>query len=350
MIVCRKFLTSMACLTLTLTALQSSSAHAAGADVKESPVPATAAGQTASAARKSPTDTVAKVGAAAITRRELEMAVQNMIAQAQSQGQLPEQVPDEIKKQATERALDQLIDFELIYQEARKMKIDDLEKQVDFKLAQSKAKFATPAEFDTYLKNEGLTEKELTDQIRRYAITVNYIEKTIANKVVIADDEVKKFYEENKARLVEEPEVRASHILIGVDAAASADDKKKAKEKAEALLKEVKAGKDFAELAKTSSTCPSNVQGGDLGFFKKGQMVPPFEQAAFALKPGEVSDVVETQFGFHIIKVTEKKEGKTTPLEEVQDKLRSYLKNQKVNKSIGEFVTGLRKKVTIEKL
>ncbi len=308
------------------------------------------AAQKASAAKKSPTDTVAKVGAAAITRRELDMAVNNMIAQAQSQGQLPEQVPDEIKKQAEERALDQLIDFELIYQEGRTMKVDDLDKQVDFKLAQSKTKFATPAEFDAYLKNEGLTEKELTDQIRRYTITVNYIEKTIANKVVITDDEVKKFYEENKARLVEEPEVRASHILIGVDAAASAEDKKKAKEKAEALLKEVKAGKDFAELAKASSTCPSSAQGGDLGPFKKGQMVPPFEQAAFALKPGEVSDVVETQFGFHIIKVTEKKDGKTTPLEEVQDKIRSYLKNQKVNKNIGEFVTGLRKKATIEKL
>ena len=330
---------------LALLAIVAGQAVAAEPE-KSSPTSAKAA----ATAKKSPSDPVARVGTSAITHRDLDMAVKNMIAQAQSQGQLPAEVPDEIKKQAEDRALDQLIDFELIYQEARKMKIDDLEKQVDFKLAQSKAKFSTPAEFDAYLKNEGLTEKELTDQIRRYTIGVNYIEKTIADKVVISDDEVKKFYEENKARFAEEPEVRASHILIGVDAAATADDKKKAKEKAEALLKEVKAGKDFAELAKTSSTCPSSAQGGDLGPFKKGQMVPPFEQAAFALKPGEVSDVVETQFGFHIIKVTEKKEGKTTPLEEVQDKIRTYLKNQKVNKNIGEFVTGLRKKATIEKL
>jgi peptidyl-prolyl cis-trans isomerase C len=273
-----------------------------------------------------------------------------MIAQAQSQGQLPAEVTDDIKKQASDRALDQLIDFELIYQEARKLTVDDLEKQVDFKLAQSKAKFASPAEFDDYLKKEGLTEKELTDQIRRYTLGVNYIEKTIASKITISDDEVKKFYEDNKARFAQDPEVRASHILIGVDAAAGDADKKKAREKAEALLKEIKGGKEFAELAKSNSTCPSSAQGGDLGFFKAGQMVPAFEQAAFALKPGEVSGVVETQFGYHIIKLTEKKEGKVTPLDEVKDKLRDYLKNQKVNKSIGEFVTELRKKATIEKL
>lgn len=330
-----------------LAVLATLAGQAVAADAEKS---APSAGQPASSARKSPTDTVARVGTAAITRRELDLAVKNMIAQAQSQGQLPAEVTEDIRKQAAGRALDQLIDFELIYQEARKLKVDDLEKQVDFKLAQSKAKFSTPAEFDSYLKGEGLTEKDLVDQIRRYTIGVNYIEKTFADKVVISDDEVKKFYEDNKARFAQEPEVRASHILIGVDAAAGADAKNKAKEKAEALLKDIKGGKDFAEVAKASSTCPSSAQGGDLGFFKKGQMVPSFEQAAFALKPGEVSDVVETQFGYHIIKVTEKKDGKATPLDEVKEKIREYLKNQKVNKSIVEFVTALRKTATIEKL
>jgi peptidyl-prolyl cis-trans isomerase C len=142
--------------------------------------------------------------------------------------------------------------------------------------------------------------------------------------------------------------VRASHILLGVDASASADEKQKAKTKAEDILKKVKAGEDFAKLAKDNSTCPSSAQGGDLGFFGKGQMVPAFEQAAFSLKTGDVSEVVETQFGYHIIKLTEKKEAETVKLDEVKDRISDYLKNQKMQKAVTDFLNGVKGNSKVE--
>ncbi len=106
--------------------------------------------------------------------------------------------------------------------------------------------------------------------------------------------------------------------------------------------------KKLNALAKEYSTCPSSKQGGDLGFFGKGQMVPSFEKAAFALKPGEISNVVETQFGYHVIKLTEKKPAVTTDFNEVKAKIEEFLKGQKVNEAIQKYLAETKKTAKIE--
>lgn len=292
-----------------------------------------------------PQEPVAKAGKTVITRGELERAFNVLAAQNRIQ---PGSTPEEQKK-AQLAALDQLIYAELIYQEGLKSVPADLEKQVDFKMAQNKGKFGSSAEFEAALKESGMTERELAEISRKDIVISHYIETKIAPGIKVSDDEIKKFYDENRDRFGEgEPQVKASHILIGVDASAATEVKAKAKEKAEALLKELKAGKDFAEAAKTSSTCPSKEQGGDLGFFGRGQMVPEFEQAAFALKPGEMSGVVETQFGYHIIKLTDKKGGEVPKLEELKEKIASFLKGQKTQKAVFDFVTTLKNEAKVE--
>ena len=136
--------------------------------------------------------------------------------------------------------------------------------------------------------------------------------------------------------------MRASHILIGVPQGADAVTKDAARKRAEGVLKQVKAGKDFAALAKEHSQDPgSAVQGGDLGFFPRGQMVGPFDEAAFTLAPGAISDLVETQFGFHIIRVVEKQAARTVPLEEVKPKLDEFLLNQNKQRETQAFVDRL---------
>jgi peptidyl-prolyl cis-trans isomerase C len=295
---------------------------------------------------KAPTDTVARIGKTSISRAELDRAMSVLTAQ----NRLPASDTPEGRKQAESTALDQLIFAELIYQEGLKTPPADLDKQIDFKMSQNKGRFGTPAEFEEAMKSAGVTEKDLTEITRKDIVISNYIEKKIASTITVSDDDVKNFYNENKEQLKEEPQVKASHILIGVDATASAEVKQKAKEKAEALLKEIKGGKDFAEAAKANSTCPSKEQGGDLGFFGKGQMVPQFEQAAFAMKPGEISTVVETQFGYHIIKVTDKKDGEAPKLEEIKDKIATFLKGQRTQKAVFDFVTNLRKEAKVEVL
>ena len=295
-------------------------------------------------AKSSPGDPAAKVGTTTITRGELERALNVLVAQNRIQlGASPEAL-----KEAQKAALDQLIFAELIYQEGLKTPPADLEKQIDFKMSQNKGKFESPAKYEEALKSSGVTEKDLTEITKKDIVISNYIESKIAPTVSVSDEEIKSFYNENRDRLGEEPQVKASHILIGVESSASPETKAKAKEKAEAILKELKGGKDFAEAAKTSSTCPSKEQGGDLGFFGKGQMVPEFEQAAFALKPGELSGVVETQFGYHIIKVTDKKGGEPPKLEEIKDRIAAFLKGQKTQKAVFEFVTNLKKNAKIE--
>lgn len=316
-------------------------AKTAEAAVNETAAPAE---KSAKAQTVAPDATIAVVAGSPIKRQDLDRALAVLTAQ----NRLPDSISAEQRKQLESATLDQLIFAELMYQQGVKTPPEDLEKQVDFKMSQSKGKFQSQDEFEAALKGAGITEKELAEITRKDLIIGNFIDKTIAPTVSVSDEEIKKFYDENSSQLQEPPQVRASHILIGVESTATDEEKKKAREKAEALLKEIKEGKDFAEVAKSDSTCPSKTQGGDLGFFGKGQMVAQFEQAAFGMKVGDISDIVETQFGYHIIKVTDKKDGEAPKLEELRDKITTYLKGLKTQKAVFDYVTKLRKEAKVE--
>lgn len=144
--------------------------------------------------------------------------------------------------------------------------------------------------------------------------------------VSVSDEEVASYYERNLSNYTEPEKVRARHILVRVDPEATAEEREAARRKAEALLERLRAGEDFAALAKENSDDPgSAAQGGDLGEFARGTMVKAFEDAAFALEPGQTSEIVETMYGYHIIRVEEKKPGRTRPLEEVGEEIREHL-------------------------
>lgn len=298
------------------------------------------------AAKTSPNDPLAKVNGAVISREDVARAVKVLL----SQNRITHKLTPEQMKQAEDAALEQLVSAEILYQAGLKLEIKDLDKQVDEKVTQGKTKFPSTEEYEKALKNADLTEKALKELTRKDIVVGNLVEKEIAGKIDVSDQEAKKFYDDNQDKFKRAESVKASHILCGVDANASPEEKKKAKEKAEALLKRVKAGEDFAKLAKENSTCPSSAQGGDLGFFGKGQMVPSFEKAAFALKPGEVSDVVETQFGYHIIKLTEKKDAETIKFDDTKERIKEYLKSQKLQKAVADYITDLKGKMKVEML
>jgi peptidyl-prolyl cis-trans isomerase C len=257
--------------------------------------------------------------------------------------------PDQ-QKDMEKQALQQLISAELLYQAGQKLEVKDLDKQIDDKLVQGKARFANEQDFAKAIKDLEMDENALRDYTRRDLVISNFVEKTIVPKVTVTEADAKKFYDENADKFTKSESLKASHILIGVDPKATPEEKKTAREKAEKLLKELKAGADFAALAKGNSTCPSSQQGGDLGFFGKGQMVPAFEKAAFALKPGEISDVVETQFGYHIIKLTEKKGAEKVEFKETLPRIEDYLKNQKVGAAVNDYLVETRKNAKIEVL
>ena len=287
-----------------------------------------------------PQGPVARVNGTTIDSIELRRAKKVML-----RGQT---VPAEQQAAVEKQAVEQLVSAEILYQAAAKLEIKDLETQIDAKLAQGKARFKDELDFKKAIKDLEMDEKDLREYTRRDLLISRFVEIAFVSKTAISEAEIREFYDKSPEKFKRDETVKASHILIGIESSASVDDKKKAREKAEKLRKELAGGADFAVLAKGNSTCPSSQQGGDLGFFGKGQMVPAFEKAAFALKPGEISDVVETQFGYHIIKLTEKKPAETTDYKDVKAKIEEFLKGQKVNGAIQKYIEEAKKTAKIE--
>lgn len=161
---------------------------------------------------------------------------------------------------------------------------------------------------------------------------------TIKKGITVPEDELKKYYDENQSRYTAAEERRARHILIKADKDAPAADKQKAKVRAEALLAEARKNPaGFAELAKKNSEDPgSAVQGGDLDFFGRGAMVKPFEDAAYALKPGEISNLVTTDFGFHVIQLEAVRGGQRQPFEAVRAQIEDEARQQQASKRWAE--------------
>jgi peptidyl-prolyl cis-trans isomerase C len=219
---------------------------------------------------------------------------------------------------------------------------------VDDKLAQMRAQFPSPADFEKALTCANLTEKQFKTFTRKNIVIDNLLQKEVLGKISVSEADAKKFYDENQDKFKAPEQTRASHVLITVDQKATPEEKKKAKEKADAIRKRVAGGEDFAAVAKAESKCPSAAKGGDLGYFGKGQMVPAFEEAAASLKPGQISDVVDTQFGYHIIKVTDRKQSETVKFNDVKGKIEDYLKNQEAQKPMADYVETLRKEAKIE--
>jgi len=193
-----------------------------------------------------------------------------------------------------------------------------------------------------------LTEPGLKDYFASQLVIKKLVDKDLASKIVVTPEEVKAFYDGNPDVFKTPEMVRASHILVKVDKTASAEEKAKALEKIKAIQKRIQNGEDFAKVAKEVSDCPSKDNGGDLNFFQKGQMVPQFENAAFSMKPGQTSDIVETEFGYHLIRLTDTKEAGTMSFEEVKPRIEQHLKTEKMSQEFPKYVETFKSKAKIE--
>lgn len=285
----------------------------------------------------------ASVNGKVITHSELEREILNLSHRYSIQTQ-DSTIPDDIES----KALDNLITRQLLYEASQKaqIKIDDAE--VDENLQQAISRFPNKEAFESVLKRENVTEDELKSEIR-YGLAIQaYVENMYISKTSVSDEELKTYYDSNPA-LFKHPEmVKASHILIRVDEQADEAEKTEARKKIDDIAKKLTEGNDFAELAKSYSECPSSSNGGDLGSFRQGQMVKPFEDAAFSLKAGEISPVVETNFGYHIIKVAEKQPEGTFPLDQVKPQIQQVLTREKVQQLLEKDIETLKSNADIK--
>jgi peptidyl-prolyl cis-trans isomerase C len=289
---------------------------------------------------------VAVVNGTVIAKEDFSRAVSRVQMQAVKRGtNLNDSMLVEIKK----RVLEDLISRELLYQESQKKGIKISEKEVDEKLMDIKKRLPNQASFESALKSINFSEATFKTFIRRGMAIEKFIGEQFGKEVEIADKETRSYYE-NNLNLFKKPEqVRASHILIKVEPQASESQRAEAQKKLEKIQEKMQNGEDFASLAKEFSQGPSNVKGGDLGYFRRGQMVKPFQDAAFALKPGEVSGIVKTRFGYHLIKVVDKKQEGTIPYVEVKDRIAQYLKREKIQKRMGLYVEKLKENAKVER-
>lgn len=301
----------------------------------------------AMATDKKPSDEkVAVVNGVVIARIQFDKELKVHLERVSRQGR---QITDDQMEELKKDIIDGLIEREVLYQESQKAGIKIADQKVDDQVAAIKKRFPNEEEFKKALAGMGLTEEDVREQIQHGLAIRELIDQKVANKVVITDEETKAYYDANPQLFNQPEEVKASHILIKVEPTADDATKAAARKKVEELQQKLKDGGDFAELAKENSEGPSNARGGDLGYFKRGQMVKPFEDVAYSMKIDEVSDLVETRFGYHLIKVYDKKPEQTLAYADVKDKIAQRLKQEKVEKDATLYVEDLKKGAKIEK-
>jgi len=288
----------------------------------------------------------AVVNGVAIPMEQYTKELNIQVDRVSQQGQ---QVTDDQMAELKKNILESLIEREVLYQQSQKAGIQITDKTVDDQLAGIKKRFPNETEFKNALDKMKLSEDEVKGQIKRGLSIKELIDQQITSKVVVTDEESKAYYDKNTQMFKQPEQIKASHILIKVDAKADEAKKAEARKKIEEVQQKLKDGGDFADLAKEYSEGPSNTKGGDLGYFGRGQMVKPFENAALALKPNEVSDVVETRFGYHIIKVFDTKQEQTLAYADVKTQIIQRMKQEKIEKEAGQYVDKLKKEAKIEK-
>ena len=284
----------------------------------------------------------------ALVKPELE----KMTAKVQ---QLPPELVKQYKSQLRQLVRDKLVTEQLLDERVEQANIVVTEEDVITQLKENGSLQQPPLSLEEIQKIIEARGENFDEYVRHIQTSKEmkyqkFMETQWAGKINVTEDDARKYYSENPNEFKISEQVRASHILIKPDASTDADPneaKAKAKVKAQNLLKQIREEADFAELAKANSDCPSGADGGDLDFFGRGIMAAPFEKAAFALKPGQMSDIVETRFGYHIIKVTDRKGASVVTFEQAKINIINKLKQEKEIEFVKEYIQALKEKADI---
>ncbi|MGI6087119.1 MAG: peptidylprolyl isomerase [Kiritimatiellia bacterium] len=290
-----------------------------------------------------PAEVIIVVNGHNITRADYTRETEGITGMMRSRG-VPEAQAAAMLQSFKPQIIESLVSKSLLTQTCSEKGITVSDEELSGKIKAFEKTLPKHLTLDDLLRQSGLTREMFENDMREQLKLEKVLQINRASK-----EEVIAYYEENKTRFFEKPEMtQARHILIAVKPEDTDDQKKEKRERAEQLLKQIKEEKaDFAELAKENSDCPSKAMGGDLGEFRRGQMVKEFEDAAFGMKVNEVSDIVETQFGYHIIQTLAHVEPKTLELDEVYERIVEALKGRAIQEKADVFMTEARKAAKI---
>ncbi len=288
-----------------------------------------------------PGDVLAEVNGSKLTRAEVEEEINTQMEALKDR--IPPDRKEEFRQGMYKYTVEQFVVRELLLGEAKKQKIEVTQADKEKAYEQIKENLPPGKTIEEAMEESPLGKERMEKEINTGLTITKLIEQEMANKVSVTDADVAKFKEENLENLKTPESVTASHILIGFEDGDSDEVKAEKKAKAEKIQAELVAGGDFAKLAMENSSCPSKEKGGDLGKFGRGQMVPAFETAAFAQKIGEIGPVVETKFGYHIIKVTAREKDGIMP----DNQIKKIIESQKQRKVASDLIDSLRAKAKI---
>ena len=290
-------------------------------------------------------DPVATVNGEKISRADLEKAFGEALA---ASGQANAPLTADQKMQGYRQILDGMIMEKLVDKQAAAVKVDQAE--IDAQLAKIKSQFPSEEVFQAEMKKSGITMDQFVANLTKSIRQSKWMQSQVAGKDTVTADDAKKFYDANTKEFANPDLVKASHILIRTAPDASKEQLKAAEKKAKAAIIRANSGEDFAKLASELSEEPGAAQrGGDLGYFPKDKMVPEFADAAFAQKVGTVSVTpVKTKFGYHVIKVTDKKPAGTATFDEAKAQITQFLQAQKRREIFKGIMQELRQSAKIE--
>jgi len=255
--------------------------------------------------------------------------------------------PDQMKIVA-KKLIDDEIGRTLLLQKAEKIGISVTPEMVATKLNQVKGTFKSNAVFEHKLADQGMSLEQYQVELRTDLIMDQVIKKEVESKIQINETELQAYYDKNIDQFRTPEKVRASVILIKLSPDSSAEHERKARQKMESILEQIKGGTDFSGLAEKFSQDSLAPKGGDLGFFAKKQMLPAFSERAFKLKVGEVSEIFKTKHGFHILKVTDKSPAVDRAFKDVKASIRDTLVEKKSVQATQAYVQILKKQADLK--
>lgn len=244
--------------------------------------------------------------------------------------------------------LESMIRRELLYQAARKSGIKPDENAINKDINSLKQQFSDETEYKNELSKRGINEEVLRARMIRNSLVQKYVSKEFTDKVDVTDKEIQDYYQKNIDLFKQPFQMRVSHISIQSDPKDGDSHKKELRGKAEKILKNLKDDKDFADLAREYSDGPTKNKGGDLGYLRKGQLEKQFESKVLALKKGEITDIIETEYGFHIFKVTDIKPETILAYENVKEKVKKFLVDEKTKQEADKYARKLREKTDVK--
>jgi parvulin-like peptidyl-prolyl isomerase len=290
---------------------------------------------------------IAKVNGFEVNRQAVGFELDRLVRFYMSHGMTMQEIKDNLPK-LQEKALDQAIGARLLLERSQQLDIAVSAADIDAEVAKVVEQVGGEENFRKALAAQNITDEAFRKELEKGARVNKLVEQACTGVEEPTEQEVTDFYEAHKSEYVSEPKVLCQHILVKVEDNSTSDEKSAAFEKILAIKDRIAAGGNFAEEAQKHSDCPSGREGGSLGWFGPGMMVPEFDKVAFEMKKGEVSGVVTTQFGYHIIYKADEQPGGQQTLVDVHDQIKDYLRHGARGKAVDAFVAELREKAEIE--